>query len=161
MACKKLRAIFLCHYRVPDADFTRFFLPKSHDPVTLSLQFSCEGFSSRQWRVSIKIDKTARFMALGWSFIGVWIWITTTSTFEQKSRVTQAISDAVVRRMSLLVRCYLQNKHMKNCLFERRVPHRQMDQIILSGVKVIDLLVYASGSHFDVEMRFGRQQRFC
>ena len=65
MACKKLRAIFLCHYRVPNADFTRFFLPKSHDPVTLSLQFSVEGFSSRQWQVSIKIDKTARFMALG------------------------------------------------------------------------------------------------
>jgi hypothetical protein len=65
MACKKLRAIFLCHYRVPNAVFGRFFLPKSHDPVTLSLQFSCEGFSSRQWQVSIKIDKTAVFMALG------------------------------------------------------------------------------------------------
>jgi small subunit ribosomal protein S9 len=65
MACKKLRAIFLCLERVPNADFARFFLPQSHDPVTLSLQFSCEGFSSRQWQVSIKIDKTARFMAHG------------------------------------------------------------------------------------------------
>jgi len=47
------------------AGFKEFFLPKSHDPVTLSLQFSCEGFSSRQWQVSIKIDKTAVFTALG------------------------------------------------------------------------------------------------
>ena len=24
LVCKKLRAIFLCHYRVPNADFARF-----------------------------------------------------------------------------------------------------------------------------------------
>ena len=63
MDCKKLRAIFLCLERVPNIDFAQFFLPKSHDPVTLSLQFSVEGFSSRQWQVNIKIDKIVRFTA--------------------------------------------------------------------------------------------------
>ena len=56
---------FFVSRMTPDACFARFFLPRSHDPVTLTLQFSCEGFSSRSWQASIKIDKTVRFLALG------------------------------------------------------------------------------------------------